>query len=67
MPAEKGPEISLASFRYTPVKLARSAKGNISPSVCGAEVPAKTRIALAPTERESNPILETKTDYSECK
>jgi len=65
MPAEKKHALDLASFRYTPVKLAQSAKGDNGPSVRDVE-PSATG-ALSPTTRKSNPIPKTKTDYSERK
>ena len=65
MPAERKHISDLASFRYTPVKPVRSAKGSIDPQ--GRDVESQAMKASSPPESESNldPIL-NKTDYSEC-
>ncbi|KAH9983007.1 6-O-methylguanine DNA methyltransferase [Russula compacta] len=65
MPAERKHISDLASFRYTPVKLPRSAKGDISPSAPAVESLAMSD--LLPLENNiSNTIPEAKTDYSQC-
>jgi hypothetical protein len=68
MPVERKHISDLASFRYTPVKLVRSTKGNISPAL-RADVERQVMGASSPPENKSNrdTILNTKTDYSECK
>jgi hypothetical protein len=66
MPAERKLISDLASFRYTPVKIVRSTKGNICSQVHDVEPQAMR--ALSPLESESNrdPVPNMKTDYSEC-
>ena len=66
MPAARKHISDLASFRYTPVKVVRSAKGSISPQV--RDVEPQSMKDPSPLESESNrdPVPSTKTDYSEC-
>jgi hypothetical protein len=61
MPAGKK-NFDLALYRYTPAEFGRSAKGNIDPPVCRVKTGASS-----PTGHKSNPIPETKKNYSECK
>jgi hypothetical protein len=68
MPAERKHISDLASFRYTPVKIVRSAKGSISPQVRDVEPQSMRASSPLESESESNrdPVPNMKTDYSEC-
>jgi len=62
MPAERKHISDLASFRYTQVNPKRSAKRDLSLSVCDPE----SATSVLSREIKSNPTEEIKTDYTEC-